>query len=260
MMMPQGSPPEPGTRVRVPILYYHRVDKNIAASKGISPEHFAAQMEYLRRKNYQSVTLDDLAAYFLSGHPLPARPLILTFDDGYLDNFTYAYPILKRFGFTATFFLVSAYIGQRSEWEGCTEEDVVPLMSRENIHALMVEGFHFGGHTRTHPKLVDLAEEEARSEIVKGKEELENLLQRSVRSFAYPFGDFDERVMAFVQEAGFVAARTVHTDNTHTREDLLKLRCVKINEQTPPHKFKLYLTRLYHWETTWHERRRERRA
>jgi peptidoglycan/xylan/chitin deacetylase (PgdA/CDA1 family) len=247
---------ESGLQVRVPILYYHRVQENISPQKGISPKIFVAQMEYLRKKNYRTVDLEDLAGFFLAGRPLPPRPLIISFDDGYLDNFQRAYPILKRFGFRAIFFLVSAYIGQRSEWEGCMGENVVPLMTRENILTMMADGFRFGGHGRTHKKLIATSEEEARDEVQQSKKELEDLLQKEVRSFAYPFGDYNDRVVDIVREAGYTTARTVHADNTHRREDLLQLKCLPINELTSTYKFLYHLSSIYHIETVWHERRK----
>ena len=78
--------------VRVPILYYHRVEDHLPPAKGVSPQAFAAQMEYLRKKNYRSIAFEQLADYFIKGRPLPSRPMIISFDDGYLDNFTQAYP------------------------------------------------------------------------------------------------------------------------------------------------------------------------
>jgi peptidoglycan/xylan/chitin deacetylase (PgdA/CDA1 family) len=213
-------------------------------------------MEYLRKKNYRSISFEQLADYFLQGRPLPSRPVIISFDDGYLDNFTRAYPILKKNGFRATIFLVSDYIGQRSEWAGCKGENVAPLMSGEQLLILIKEGFEPGGHTRRHTDLTAVSPEEARREVEAGKQDLENLLQRPVRSFAYPFGNFNPEVVEMVRKAGFTAARTVHTDNTHGLEDLLTLRCVKLNGRTPWLKFKYYLTALYHWETRRHERRK----
>ncbi len=246
--------------VRVPILYYHRVEDHLSPDKGISPRAFAAQMGYLRKKNFQSISFEQLADYFIKGRPLPSRPVILSFDDGYLDNFTRAYPILKQNGFRATIFLVSDYIGRRSEWAGCTGEDVAPLMSREQLLTLVREGFEPGGHTRLHSDLTAVPFEEARREVEEGKQALENLLQRPIRSFAYPFGNFNPEVVELVREAGFTSARTVHTDNTHGLEDLLTLRCVKLNGRTPWLKFKYYLTALYHWETRRHERRKSGRG
>jgi peptidoglycan/xylan/chitin deacetylase (PgdA/CDA1 family) len=246
--------------VRVPILYYHRVEDHLPPAKGVSPQVFAAQMGYLRKNNYRSISFDQLADYFIKGQPLPSRPVIISFDDGYLDNFTRAFPILKQNGFRATIFLVSDYIGQRSEWAGCTGEDVAPLMSGEQLLALIKEGFELGGHTRRHTELTAIPPEEAREELEGGKKDLENLLQRPVRAFAYPFGAFNPGVIEGVRKAGFTTARTVHTDNTHRLEDLLTLRCVKLNGETPWLKFKYYLTALYHWETRRYERRKSGRG
>jgi peptidoglycan/xylan/chitin deacetylase (PgdA/CDA1 family) len=246
--------------VRVPILYYHRVEDHLPPAKGVSPTNFAAQMEYLRKKRYRSISFEQLADYFIKGQPLPSRPVIISFDDGYLDNFTRARPILKENGFRATIFLVSDYVGQRSEWAGCAGEDVAPLMSREQLLALLKEGFELGSHTRRHTDLTAIPIEAAQREVEEGKQDLENLLQRPVRSFAYPFGTFNPGVIEGVRMAGFTAARTVHTDNTHRLEDLLTLRCVKLNGRTPWLKYKYYLTALYHWETRWHERRKSGRG
>jgi peptidoglycan/xylan/chitin deacetylase (PgdA/CDA1 family) len=246
--------------IRVPILYYHRVEDHLPPASGVSPQAFAAQMEYLRKKKYQSISFEQLGDYFIEGRPLPSRPVIISFDDGYVDNFTRAYPILKKNGFRATIFLVSDYIGQRSEWAGCTGEDVAPLMSREQLLILIKEGFELGGHTRRHTDLTAISPEEARREVEAGKQDLENLLQRPVRSFAYPFGNFNPEVIEGIRRAGFTTARTVHTDNTHCLEDLLTLRCVKLNGLTPWLKFKYYLTALYHWETRRYERRKSGRG
>ena len=245
--------------VRVPILYYHRVEDHLPPAKGVSPQAFAAHIGYLRKKNYRSISFEQLADYFMKDQPLPSRPVIISFDDGYLDNFTRARPILKENGFRATIFLVSDYIGRRSEWAGCTGEDVAPLMSREQLQIMIQEGFELGGHTRGHRDLTAIPPEDARSEVEEGKQDLENLLQRPVCSFAYPFGTFNPEVIELVRKAGFTTARTVHTDNTHCREDLLTLRCVKLNGRTPWLKFKYYLTALYHWETRRHERRKSGR-
>ena len=242
-------------KIKLPILYYHRVEENVPFAKGISPRIFATQMEYLWKRGYHSVSFDDLADHLLVGRPLPSRPFIISFDDGYIDHFTRAYPVMKRYGFTATIFIPSAFIGRKSEWEGCTGEDVVPLMSYENIQAMLADGFQFGAHTQSHKNLISLPAEEARDEVEQGKKELEELLQKPVGCFAYPFGNFNQEIIGIVKNAGFTTARTVHTGNTHRRDDLLTLRCVQLNGNTS-RKFKYYLTGLYNLETNWHEWRK----
>ena len=246
-------------RVRVPILYYHRVAEGIPPGQGVAPLVFKSQIEYLRRKKYQSIGLDDLADYFRTGRSLPAKPMIITFDDGYQDSFTQAYPILKTAGFTATIFVVSGFIGDWSDWEG-GRNNRAPLMTREQILTMASQGFQFGAHTRNHKKLNSIGLAEAEKEIRQGKADLEALLQRPVQTFAYPYGDFDDQVIEMVKICGFKAARTVHTGNTHTEEDLFRLTCVKINGKTPAWKFKYYLTGLYHLDIQWQEWKKARRA
>lgn len=245
-------------QVRVPILYYHRVSEGISLKQGVSPSVLKAQVDYLRRRRYHSIGFEDLANHLQSGTPLPPRPIILSFDDGYLDTFTLAYPILKEAGFTATIFVVSGFIGEGSIWEG-SQGNVVPLMTRENILTLSADRFHFGGHTRTHKNLVSLRPEEARNEVEMGKRDLEDLLQKPVYSFAYPYGDFNEQIIDLVKNCGFKAARTVHTGNTHQEKDLFRLTCVKINGMTPAWKFKYYLTGLYHLDILWQEWRKAKK-
>jgi peptidoglycan/xylan/chitin deacetylase (PgdA/CDA1 family) len=245
-------------QVRVPILYYHRVAEGIPPKRGVSPSVFKAQVNYLRRSKYHGIGFEDLANHLQSGTPLPPRPVIITFDDGYRDAFTLAFPMLKEAGFTATIFMVSGFIGKESHWEE-SQENVSPLLTRENILTLSAAGFQFGGHTRTHKNLTAISPEEAQYEMEMGKRDLEELLQKPVHSFAYPYGNFNEPIVGLVKSLGFKAARTVHTDNTHRPEDLLQLRCVKINGQTPAWKFKYYLTRLYHWDILWQEWKKAQR-
>jgi peptidoglycan/xylan/chitin deacetylase (PgdA/CDA1 family) len=246
-------------QIRVPILYYHQVAEGISPKQGIYPNVFEVQVDYLRRKGYQSIGFEDLANSLLTGHPLPHRPVIISFDDGYLNTYTTAYPILKKAGFTATTFIVSGFIGELCTWEGC-EGNEAPLMTREQILIMSADGFTFGGHTQAHKKLVNISKEEAKIDIEQGKKDLENLLQKRVSAFAFPYGDFNNQVVSLVKECGFITARTVHTDNTHRREDLLKLRCVKINGLTPPWKFKYYLTGFYHLDIMWQEWKKANRS
>jgi peptidoglycan/xylan/chitin deacetylase (PgdA/CDA1 family) len=246
-------------QVRVPILYYHRVAEGIPPRQGVSPSIFESQMNYLRKRNYRPIGFADLAVFFQSGDPLPPKPVIISFDDGYLDTFTQAYPILMKAGFTATVFIVSGFIGDWSSWEG-SGKNRAPLMTKDNILTMSAQGFHFGGHTQTHKKLVAISPEEARREIETGKRDLEELLQKPVHSFAYPYGDFNDQIISLVEGCGFKAARTVHTGNTHKESDLFRLCCIKLNGLTPPWKFRYYLTGLYHLDIQWQEWKKAKRG
>jgi len=241
--------------VRVPILYYHRVDEGLHPTKGVSPSAFAAQMRWLRIRGYQTISFRDLAAFFVDQAVLPAKPVMVTFDDGYLDNYRVAAPILKHNRLTATIFLVSDFIGERSSWISESDQ-VVPLMNRDQIRELQKEGFSFGSHTCRHGCLVRLPPESAREEIFRSKQDLEDLLQTEVDSFCYPYGDYDESSVEMVREAGYKAARVVHTDNRHAQKDLFTLHSVKVNGTIKLLKFAYYLTEWYHRENQ-RERRRK---
>ena len=233
--------------VRLPILYYHRVQEGLHPTKGVSPSAFAKQMRWLRILGFQAVSFRDLANFFVDEFALPAKPVVITFDDGYLDNYQVAAPIVKENGLTATIFLVSDFIGERSVWVS-EPGQVVPLMSLDQIRELQKEGFSFGSHTCQHSCLVRVSSESAREEIFRSKRDLENLLQTDVDSFCYPYGDYDESSVEMVREAGYKAARIVHTDNRHAQKDLFTLHCVKINGTIKLLKFVYYLTEFYHWE------------
>jgi len=233
--------------IRVPILYYHRVEEGLHPTKGVSPSAFEAQMRWLRFRGYQTISFGDLAAFFAQEAVLPSKPVMVTFDDGYLDNYRIAAPILKRNGLTATIFLVSDFIGETSSWIPDPDQ-VIPLMNPDQIRELQKEGFSFGSHTCRHSCLVRVPHETAREEIFRSKQDLENLLQTEVDSFCYPYGDYDASSVELVREAGYKAARVVHTDNRHRQEDLFTLHCVKVNGTIRLLKFAYYLTEWYHRE------------
>ncbi|HSR12547.1 MAG TPA: polysaccharide deacetylase family protein, partial [Thermodesulfobacteriota bacterium] len=160
-------------QTKVPILYYHRVAEGVSPRLGVSPAAFRRQLEYLRKRGFTSVSFENLQDHLTSGCPLPRNPVILSFDDGYADVYTRAFPILKSVGFTATVFLVSEYIGLRSEWEGC-EAGNPPLLTRDQIREMAAEGFRFGSHSRTHRSLVSLSSEAVKDEVEKSRGDLED--------------------------------------------------------------------------------------
>jgi peptidoglycan/xylan/chitin deacetylase (PgdA/CDA1 family) len=133
--------------------------------------------------------------------------VILTFDDGYADNWELARPILQRYGFAATVFLVSGALGGFPTWTSEPALQGRPLLTVAQIRELLAAGIEIGAHTRTHPSLTGVAEPEVREAEVKGsREDLERYLGRPVRSFAYPFGDYDAELLALVEHAGYEGA------------------------------------------------------
>lgn len=204
------------------ILYYHRVDDDDHRSC-VRPEQFFQQMAYLVANGYRVVTLEELCRRIEMGQELPGRSLVLTFDDGFLDNFTHAYPILKRFGFPATIFLTVGFMGT-------AELPVLSGLHRparpltwEQICEMDRHGIAFGSHTLTHPSLPDLGEEVAVQEVHLSRRLLADKLGHDVRFFCYPKGKFTPAVKAMVQQAGYAGACGVSPGPVRAASDLFAL-------------------------------------
>jgi len=210
--------------MRVPVLMYHKVSPGQKEKYRISPEKFASQMEYLSKKGYQTISPDDLLEFVQEGKVFPKKPVLLTFDDGYKDNFTYAYPILKKYNFRATIFLVTQYIGKKDGWSKGKEK----ILSWEEIERMRKEGFSFGSHTHTHPNLLELSRDRVLSEIRDSKRILEERLGEPISFFAYPYGKFNSRIKEMVKGAGYSGAFSTLPGKNSRNEDPFLLRRILI--------------------------------
>jgi len=194
-------------------------------------EKFQAQMNYLHKKGYTSFTLEDYVAGMKQNN-LPEKTVVITFDDGYRDNYLFAFPILKQYGFRGTFFLTVAYIGTNEvlpmcrEKSGPVEVEDLPL-TWEQIAEMKEYGMEFGSHTCYHWHLDELPEEEMVKELTESKRCLEEKLQSKVTSFCYPSGRFDKRVKEAVCRAGYLAA-VVTPRHEQPDEDLYSLKRIGI--------------------------------
>jgi peptidoglycan/xylan/chitin deacetylase (PgdA/CDA1 family) len=209
---------------RVPILMYHHVAVPPAGAGtlrrdlSVSPAAFEEQLRYLKREGYQSVTLKDLALYLTLGEPLPAKPIILTFDDGYRDAYTHAFPLLKRFGFTGTFFVVTAPIdSQNPDW-----------LTWDQVQEMHRAGMQFEPHSLDHPDLSNRSTEYLIYEILASKGAVEERTGELSRFFAYPSGRYDQRVIDVLRSAHFWGAVLTEQGATHTPEDLFTLRRIRV--------------------------------
>ncbi len=197
---------------RVPILMYHQVTRRPDPRfrcYSLTPKAFARQMRWLAAGGYGTITLDGLLAHRSGSVPLPSKPVIITFDDGFLDAVEWAVPVLRSLGLTAMFFVVAGLIGKSSRWLEAELGVEFPLMSWDTVRRLRDAGFQIGSHTMTHPRLAELEEADCRSELVESKNLIENQLDEEIRHLAYPYGSFNEDVASMAAEAGYVSACTV---------------------------------------------------
>ena len=198
--------------MRVPVLFYHKI--NVPSPKAkikglyVTPGSFLNQMRYLKWRGYSTISLDELLKGLNSEAELPPRPIVLTFDDGYEDNYTYAFPILKKFGFTATIFLVTRDIGRLPDWPDSEEKIQEPILSWEQIKEMADYGISFQSHTHTHPSLHKLDRQKIKEEVVTSKKIIEKKLKNKVNFLCYPYGHFNFKVEQVLKEADYKGALT----------------------------------------------------
>jgi peptidoglycan/xylan/chitin deacetylase (PgdA/CDA1 family) len=169
-------------------------------------QRFKAQMAYLHRFRYAVMSLQQALDGLFHDHFLPQRAVVLTFDDGCQNFRDYAFPVLQRYGFPATVFLVSGLIGKQAQWLADEGRPAPELMDRAAILGLKGENITFGSHTVTHPSLIRVGPARRTAEIVRSKADLEELLGEEIKYFCYPNGDYDDDVVDRVRDAGYSAA------------------------------------------------------
>lgn len=202
----------------VPVLAYHKIDQPTADIKlrgaFTSPKNFAKQMVYLKKRNFTFYTAAELIEFYRQNGIFPNKSVALTFDDGWKDNYTFAFPILRDLQIKATIFLVPSCIGQKSAKVVADGENEREHLSVENILEMSKYGIEFGSHTVNHKLLHRIAPEEIEFEVTESKKEIEHLLQKPCQTFAYPAGFFTDAAQAAVKNAGYIAAfSTVYGDD-----------------------------------------------
>jgi len=186
----------------VPVLMYHHVTNQLNGTRfaklRVTTEAFARQLDFLLARGYRSITL----ARAMTGR-LPPRAVVLTFDDGYRNFYTQAWPLLRARGMTATVFLVTGCLGGYNRWDQDKGEPSEPIMDAAMVRELAAQGVEFGGHSHSHRNLAQLNERELVREVTGCQKVLSDLLGHPARSFSYPYGLWNRRVAQAVETAGF---------------------------------------------------------
>lgn len=190
-------------------LMYHRIgvvphDPNVLA---VSPRRFAEQMAWLKGRRLRGVAIGELVEAVRAGDH---RGLVgLTFDDGYADLSEHVPPVLARYGFGATVFVVSGRLGGVNDWDQGTPW---PLVDADGVRRLADAGLEIGSHGRNHVALAGAAPQVVREETDGSRRDLEALLGVPVQGFAYPYGSMDATARAAVREAGYAYGCAVFAD------------------------------------------------
>jgi peptidoglycan/xylan/chitin deacetylase (PgdA/CDA1 family) len=211
----------------VPILMYHYIstppsaNDKIRVGLSVTPEMFDAQMKLLADNGFTTITLFDLYNTVATGQSLPARPIVLTFDDGYVDNYEQAFPILKKYGQTGTFFVLT----------GPPDAKDPAYMSWDMIIAMSKAGMDMQLHSKDHVDLRNRGYDYLIWEIIGGRQSIEGHTGKPVVFMAYPSGKYDAAVLKFLAANNFWAALTTESGRTHTVTDALTWTRVRIAGQ-----------------------------
>jgi peptidoglycan/xylan/chitin deacetylase (PgdA/CDA1 family) len=206
----------------VPVLMYHRINSvssDAMRKFTVAPEDFDAQLRWLRHEGYTGLTVSEFAKCSIDGaHALPARPIVLTFDDGFSDFAEQAAPILRRHGFVATLYVVAGLVGGASTWLDADDAQL-PLLDWAMLRQLQSDGIEIGAHGMSHRALDGLSDLELRTEISEPIGILSQQLGAVPQSFCYPFGFRNERVRQHVREAGYSSACAVRYATSSITDD-----------------------------------------
>jgi len=217
-IVPLGS-----TSISLPILMYHYIRKPpsirtdlLGYKLSVTPEDFQAQMDWLYANHYHPVNFNQVRAYFAGTSALPSRPVVITFDDGYQDLYTAAFPVLQTHGFTAVAYIVSGFVNR---W-GYVSRDEVLEMDRA--------GIQIASHTVDHANLARSGAGSVLFELAQSKRWLEQTVGHPVLDFAYPSGQFNGGTVDAVRQAGYDTAVTTYATTTHSMWDRYRWGRVRV--------------------------------
>lgn len=202
----------------VPVICYHSIGDDPTGKSPIiiSKEKFREHLQTIKDNGYTTLTIGQLNNYLFMNKPIPEKSVVLTFDDGYVDNYTNAFPILKEFKMNATIFIISSYL------------DGVTYMSPSQVKEMSDYGIDIESHTVTHRKLSTLSYEDQLKELKDSKESLETLIGKPIVSIAYPEGQYNEDTKKAVLDAGYSMGFTIdrgYADRDDNRAELNRI-CV----------------------------------
>ncbi len=214
MTAPMVADSENGTKVMV--LNYHKID-DLNISLSVLPKDFEAQMKYLKENNYHTITPDELYESLSGNLELPENPVLITFDDGYADNYYNAYPILKKYDFHATIFVISSFLGTMEHY-----------ITWDQAREMAENGISIQSHTVDHKSMTDLTDDQLRAELVDSKKKIEEEMGKAVEFIAYPTGTYNLHIAQLVKDAGYKAAFTIKYGNVDKASNIYALERVPI--------------------------------
>lgn len=210
-------------QTEISILTYHSIDAGNSVIS-TSAQTFRAQMKFLRENDFNVVSLKTLGKLLTETAKPPPKTIVLTFDDGFENFYTTAFPILNDYNFPATVFLITDYCGKFNDWSGnLSTLEPLKLMDWKEIKELSGHKIEFAAHSRTHPDLTKIPIAVVRSEMTESKSVIEERIGAEVTDFAYPYGIFDASVRNLAEEY-FKTACSTDLGKVKATDDFFSLK------------------------------------
>jgi len=207
----------------VPIMMYHHVaDVTLPRADTVSPNNFESHLQFLKKHNYNIISFDHYVEQASRGKSFPYKTVVITFDDGYKDNYTQAFPILDKYGFTATFFVAPGDIAN-------DQKNI--YMNFEELKEMIQAGMSVGSHGMTQAYLPKMSQEKQDSEIFASKKKLENILGIPICHFAYPIGGFNRSIKKRIYQAGYKSASTTNRGYDKYNKDMYEINRIRFSDK-----------------------------
>lgn len=215
---------------KIPILMYHSIIYEKGNILRVSKENFRKQMKYLKDNNYTTLTLDELYNYMITGKLLPKKPIIITLDDGYADNYTNAYPVLKELKLKATVFVITNTIDSEKNF-----------LTSKQIKTMDSNNIRIESHTASHEHLTKISYKDNLKTMISSKSKLEKLLNRKINYIAYPYGEYNENTIKAARESGYKLAFSTEYGFIDKNDNIYSLGRIFVNSNFTFQQFKAKL-------------------
>ncbi|WP_162921742.1 polysaccharide deacetylase family protein [Listeria costaricensis] len=216
----RGEHDESPDTLAIPVLMYHSINENVKNNLIISPNEFEEQMKWLKDNGYHPLYLRELGDMLETGKNVPDKPVVITFDDGYQDNYTNAYPILKKYALPANIFVITSKIGADNHFD----EQAMKEMS--------ANGIEMESHTVNHPELNQLPYEAQLRELTDSKKRIEAITGQEVNSICYPVGRYNEDTEKAAQEAGYRMGFAIENSTANKNQGMYRLKRLRVSPGT----------------------------
>lgn len=215
----------------IPVLMYHSIMYEKGNELRVPKEKFYEQMKYLKENGYTTLSLNELYDFLINNKPVPEKSIAITFDDGYVDNYTNAYPVLKEFGFKATIFVIT-----------CTVDKDSSYLTSSQLKELESNGIQIEGHTVNHDELSKLPYDKQLKTLKDSKKFIDDLLGKEVKYTAYPFGKYNGETIKAAKEAGYTMAFTTIGGWADKSDGIMTLNRVYVSSLASMEDFKYRIT------------------